>query len=179
MIPAPHGAGSCPPTLARGTQPAAVRQDPYVTLRHPRVPPPPGGSTLGPQEACLHCSPGRRGLPHGEEGRSWSWGSAGLGAPSRAPAWARRSAGHGPGCERLSLPQWTAGGTRGHRLWAETGFRLTVPRPGVGPPRCPMRTVRQASARGPEPSTWVLTMQQRPPPARLSPPATSGLLSFR
>ena len=41
MIPAPHGAGSCPPTLARGTQPAAVRQDPYVTLRHPRVPPPP------------------------------------------------------------------------------------------------------------------------------------------
>ena len=178
MIPAPHGAGSCPPTLARGTQPAAVRQDPYVTPRHPRVPPP-GGSTLGPQEACLHCSPGRRGLPHGEEGRSWSWGSAGLGAPSRAPAWARRSAGHGPGCERLSLPQWTAGGTRGHRLWAETGFRLTVPRPGVGPPRCPMRTVRQASARGPEPSTWVLTMQQRPPPARLSPPATSGLLSFR
>ena len=99
MIPAPQGAGSCLPTLARGARPAAMCQDPYVTSQHPRMPAP-GGSTLGPQEVCLHCSPGRWGLPHGEGGGSWSWGSAGPGAP----------VGHQPGHAGL---QGTGQGVRG------------------------------------------------------------------
>lgn len=67
------------------------------------------------------------------------------GGPQSGTTWACRSAGHGPGCGRLSLPQWAAGGARGHWLWAETRFRSLPPPPGVGPPRCPVRAVRQAT----------------------------------
>lgn len=45
------------------------------------------------------------------------------------------------------------------------------PSASVGPARGPMRTVRQTSARRPEPSTWALTTQQRPlPPGCLHQP---------
>ena len=42
------------------------------------------------------------------------------------------------------------------------------PSTSAGPPRGPMRTARQTSARRPEPSPWALTTQQRPLPRAVS-----------
>ena len=129
MTPAPLGAGSCPPTPARGAQPAGVSGSLYNAPAPTRARPGEHTrslSTLQPWAAGAGLLPC---LPPGGGGRRWSLGSAGPGVPSRAPSWARRSAGHG-----LSLPQWAAGGTRGHRLRAEARFRLTVlPQLALGP----------------------------------------------
>lgn len=69
-------------------------------------------------------------------------------------------------CRARAVPP--AVGSRWHqRAQALSRGQVQVycaPSTSVGPPRGPVSTVRQASARLPEPSTWVRTTQQRPLP---------------
>lgn len=82
---------------------------------------------------CLHCSPGRQGLPTGEEGLGLSRARG----PQSGTTWTQvcraqaRSAGDGPSHSGQQVAEGTGSGRRpGSDHW---------PPPGVGPPCCPVR----------------------------------------
>lgn len=92
------------------------------------------------------------------------------GGPQSGTTWARRSAGHGARVREAVPP--TVGSRWRQRALAlgRDQVQITAPPTWCWAPSLPCE--------GSEAGNWALTMQQRPPPPRLSPPATRGLLSF-